>query len=383
MSKRRQKNNKSAAQSQPPQSTKRSTTTTVTSSASAKSVRKSSKSPYPSPAVLIGGVIVALVSGLALVFWRAGSINTNSGGSSSANITATAIAAFATPVAYTEGDVRYCTGVMPPFAKALGFNANVLVDTRARVVKGVQLIEVDQSGKTTRSYQHPSWTMAGYLGPQVTDRFGNIYLTPVPFINLLDNPVEKANIIYRIDANTGEMSPLVDLPAVAAPSLDNVYGLLGLAYDCDTNSLYASSVLGSTRDQQLGRLFRIDLKTGQVASILEGVDAFGLNVFNSARGKRLYFGRARVAEINSVSLDANGDFSGELRTEFSIADLGVSGDERARVLNFSGRDQLVIQIKQFAFNLVAPTESLQTALEYRYDSAADTWHLVNAYPVDS
>ena len=110
--------------------------------------------------------------------------------------------------------------------------------------KGVLLVELDAEGRSGRTYQHPSWTQGGYLGPTVTDNGGNTYLFPIPWVNLLENPTAKQNIVYKIDAGTGVMAAFVQLPAGGELNERNPFGLLSLSFDCDTHSLYATSVAG-------------------------------------------------------------------------------------------------------------------------------------------
>jgi hypothetical protein len=332
--------------------------------------KANTKQPLLNRSQLIGalaGVAVVIVGALALLFVRSG----GSGGG---------LLAVATP--YTVGNVIYCTGQPPTFAQALGFGDRLALDTRSRFVKGVALQEFDENGEIINTYQHPSWLSAGYLGPYASDGMGNIYLAPMPFISLLDNPPQKANIVYRIDNAEGVMSPFMELPAEATLTPETVYGLTDLAYDCDTNSLYAASVMGSTYEQVAGRIFQIDLTSGAIKSTLEGVDAFGIGLFNGVNGKRLYIGLARVPEVYSVALGTDGRFSGELRPQISLANLGYHRDERARSLVFEGQDTLRLTTLQFDFNLVAPTETRQTQYEYHYNVDQDSWELVGVLPVE-
>ncbi len=289
---------------------------------------------------------------------------------------------YATPLPYVIGSVENCVG-NSDFVQRVGFDvAHSALDTRAKYVKGVALRELNANGNITNTYQDPSWTSAGYMGPFQRDAKGNIYLIPIPFINILDNPPEKSNIIYRIDDTTGVMSPLTDLPSDAPVTPENVYGLLGITYDCDTNSLYASSVFGSTYDHVAGSIFQIDPDSGAVKSTLPGVDAFGIGVFNGINSKRLYFGMARTSDIYSVGLDKNGGFTDDIRPEFSLVGLGTHEDEHAQSIDFQGRTVLVVKITQFDFNLVAPTETQQTVLTYNYNANEDQWHLVSSEVVN-
>ena len=281
---------------------------------------------------------------------------------------------------YVIGSAQTCAGESD-FVTAVGFSQRSALDTRAKFVKGAALREIDQNGNITRSYEHPTWSMGGYLGAFQRDEFGNIYLVPTPFINVLDNPPEKANIIYRIDSATGEMSPLVDLPPLAPVAPENPFGLLDITYDCDTLSLYASSVMGSTYDTVAGSIFQVDPQTGEVRDRLDSVDAFGVGVFNSLQGKRLYFGLARTPEIYSVALDDSGAFTDDIRLETALTDTAAFANERASSITFHGPAQLVIKMERFDFNLVSPTEHVTTYLSYSYNANEDTWELLTSQDV--
>ena len=273
------------------------------------------------------------------------------------------------------GGVSNCRR-QPAFTQSLGFSRSTLLSTASRTVKGLVIIEPPATGSSAkpRTYQHPSWTMAGYLGPDAVDQSGNIFVAPAPRVNLIDNPPERANIIYKVESATGVMTRFLDLPYAQAPSLTNPFGILGLTYDCDTNSLYATSVAGSTRQEELGRLYRIDLNTGQVASQVNGIDAIGLAVFNGTHGKRLYFGSARTQDVRSIELDINGNFYGQPRTEFSLAGLGPDGNDRARKISFDRTGAMTVNGTKFAFNLAPPpAQATAAAYTFHYDAANDAW----------
>jgi hypothetical protein len=283
----------------------------------------------------------------------------------------------APPGRFPQGPVSLCNS-LPPFARALGYDESAVLDTQAgENRKGLVLYSRPASPEQqpTDVYQHPSWTSAGFLGQTATDKFGNIYAAPAPRISLFDNPPEKQNTLYKVDANTGVMAEFLPLPWAAAPSPESPYGLLGLAYDCDTHNLYASSVAGSTRLNEVGRIFHIDLNTGRVASQLEATDAFGLAVFNGVSGKRLYFGSARQSEIRSVALAEDGRFAGVSRLEVSLAGWGAAGDDKARRLDFTVRNTLIVRGVEFTFSLIARSDRPQTTYTLNYDPNTDTWRL--------
>lgn len=229
-----------------------------------------------------------------------------------------------------------------------------------------------------RVYQHPSWKLAGSLAPITRDGKGNTFVAPAPWIDVLENKPDEQNKVFRVDGQTQEMKQFSDLPKASQPSSQNPYGVLGLSFDCDTNSLYVSSVSGSTRNETAGRIFQISAD-GKVLSQLEKTDAIGLSVFNSAKGKRLYFGQARTSEIWSVALDDKGNFAGEARKEISLENLGPRGDDKARRINFSNNEMTVFGI-EFGFNLIAPTEKQETIYRFRYDATKDVWNYIEEPP---
>lgn len=278
---------------------------------------------------------------------------------------------------WTEGSVTGCQKT-PPFAQAHGFSRNIALDTSARLVRGMLLYQPDQQGQPAKEpapYQHPSWSSAGYLTPPKADRDGAVYVAPVPWISVLYNPPERANTVYRIDPQNEQMAPLVELPPGAPANPENVYGILALTYDCDTHSLYVSSVYGSSRTEERGRLFRVDLATRQATVVRDNIDAFGLAVYNGSRGKRLYYALARRPEIYSIALGGDGNATGEPRAEIEFADSGVRGNERARRIQTQDNATMTVTIGQFDYTLSAPTDPRETTLIYNYDRANGRWVL--------
>ena len=274
------------------------------------------------------------------------------------------------------GGVEFCRG-NPAFPKSVGYPAQVLMSTSERTIMGMAMYSVDKrptpDNPRNGVYQHPTWDNAGYLGHIVVDEVGNIYAYPAPRVSLIDNPPGQQNTIYRVDTQTGEMKKWLDLPADPAPSSENPFGILGLAYDCQNHTLYASSVQGSSRSQELGRLYHINVAEAKIIGQYESVDAFGMGVFNGSTGKRLYFGSARRPEVRSIALDGQGNFLGAPRVDLSLAGLGPVGDDRARRVLFDENLNLTVRGIEFNFTLVATSEQRQTPYRFGYDAAQDKW----------
>ena len=271
------------------------------------------------------------------------------------------------------GGVTYCQAV-PKFALEMGYDETAIMSTN-ETLKGLFIYDRPlELGQPLRDvYQHPSWDDAGYLGTPVNDGLGNIYVAPAPRVNLYDNPPEQQNTIYKVDTNSGEMEEYIRLPFAAPMPPENPFGIIGLAYDCDTNSLYAASIYGSDRDTEVGIIYHIDLETGEVATQLKNIDAFGLGVFNRIAGKRLYFGLTRKSEVWSVALGDDGKIRGKPRFEFSMAGWGADGDDKARRIVFRRADEMFVRGSPFNYNLIAGTERIQTDYLLRYDAEQDIW----------
>jgi hypothetical protein len=268
------------------------------------------------------------------------------------------------------GIVTGCTKV-PTFVSSLGFSNQAALSTSEKRIKGLAIIE---QGK--QPYQHSSWKAAGFLAPIQLSKNGDIYVAPAPTINVLDNPILEQNTLYKVDGKSQEMKPFAKLPSSEKPTDQNPFGLLGLAYDCETETVYASSIFGSTRTNEAGKIFAVDEKTGSIKSELNNVDAFGIAVYNSAKGKRLYYGLSRLSEVWSIGLQETGDFMSDPRREFSFDGFGPRGDDRARKLRFQPNGELLVSGIEFNFNLIAPTEKQETLYRFRYDGGNDSFSFV-------
>lgn len=267
------------------------------------------------------------------------------------------------------GAVLACQQI-PAFVRGLNFGNQTALSTSDRFLQGLVLVEGE------RKYQHPSWKSAGSLAPLQRDAGGNVYAAPAPWIDTLENKPDEQNKVYKVDGQTQEMTQFIELPKRKNPTAENPFGVLGLTFDCDTNSLYAATVSGSTRKETNGAVFQIDVKSGKVFSTKEGIDAIGIGVFNSAKGKRLYYGAARNSEVWSIDLNDDGSLTNDSRREISLENLGTRGDDKARRINFvqnaQGFEMIVFGI-EFGFNLIAPTEKQETIYRFRYDALKDLW----------
>ncbi|MGL5001641.1 MAG: hypothetical protein ACRDAM_01745 [Casimicrobium sp.] len=247
-----------------------------------------------------------------------------------------------------------CTGD-PKFLEKIGMSKRAMVDTTSTHRVGLLVTDINAQGQRGRSTQHETWAQAGYLGRVQRDKDGNIYTYPAPSVTLVYNPVEKANIVYRVESDTGVMAPFVELPKEAAATEQNPFGLLSLTLDCEGNALYASSVYGSTASSEKGVIARIDLATKEVKVLKRGIDALSLLVAFDGRGKRLYVGTARDNLVISYGVKKDGSLADDEAVEIKLDDVKSAQDKRPRVMRVDGRGRMYVRAIPFEYNLAART----------------------------
>jgi hypothetical protein len=269
-----------------------------------------------------------------------------------------------------------------PFIKKLGYDPSRSVLSTSEVRKmGLFLIQYNKNGDTTIGgrilYQHPSWKSAGWLGPIQLDPQGNVFIGPVPVINLIDNPPTKQNTIYKIDAQSGEMKLFAALPLISKDSINNPYGILGFAYLCETNTLYVSTVQGSTRSKENGCVYALDATTGVVIDKIENIDALGMGISYMAGKRVLYISSARNSDVLEITINDKGKFTKKLQVALSITGLGPRGDDKVRRIKFDkATGTMKLHAIEFNYNLTAPTEKQESIYSYNWNEAEKKWSLV-------
>ena len=230
----------------------------------------------------------------------------------------------------------------------------------------------DPNATIIKEYQHPSWTKGGWLAPIVLDEQGNIYVSPAPFVNILHNPNNNSNTVYKVDSKTGVMDEWLKLPQQDS-TVQNPFGIIGMVYLCETQTLYVSTVAGSDRQNERGLIYAVDVKDKKIIDKISGTDAMGMGI-NYVEGKRkLYFGTGRSSDIYSITLTSKGTFKGTPAVSFSIAGLGQRGDDKVRRI-FTNKDgTLTVAGFEFNYNLVAPREKQETQYQFSYDEETGKW----------
>ena len=316
------------------------------------------------PLVLIAGALYALTPRITADI-------TPSLPTPTAGVAAVATATLKSTPVPPLGPADYCRK-HPRFARALGFDASAYLTTSATDIKGMAMVQPAAGNNPQRIYQDPTWADAGWLGHMTFDPQGNVFVFPAPRTSLIDNPPAGQNTLYRVDTDSAQLSPLLTITTDFPPSSVNPFGLLGTAYDCDTNSLYAATVAGSTAADERGKLVRIDLVTVAVVAELQGIDPIGVGVNNEASGKRLYFGAARTSDIYSIGLTPNGDFVGQPQVELALPEPTLKGWR----IGWQPNGDMLVRATRFDFNLIATSERIDIPFLFRRD-AQGLWQLLD------
>jgi flagellar basal body-associated protein FliL len=342
--------------------------------------------PTPAPAkpattsalvYLVPMVLVVLMGG-ALVFWLSRTPSPQP--ATPTNTTNANNAAASTALPQRRTNIGRTTGCQrnPTFAQSVGLGKQVVASTANGNYKGLLMFSAQNQNQPP--YRHETWDDAGNLGQFVVDGAGNTYVTPAIEISVSPEALARQTTLYKVDTNNAVMAPFITLSGTVTAN-ENPFGLMGLAYDCDTNTIYATSVAGSTLADEIGKIFRIDANTAQVTGQLENIDAMGIGVFNGAFGKRLYFGKARTPEVYSIALTDAGAFVGEPRFEFSLSEVPNGNTDQARRLQINDKRELTIRAWPFDFNLRAASETPKRAYKFQYNETTDQWDFISVEPI--
>ena len=264
----------------------------------------------------------------------------------------------------------------PAFPMKYGLKAPYAIDLRQGIENmGLKIMEAKIDGKVLKL---PEWDDFGYLGLYTIDNKGNIYTSPLPYVSIDINPPKEQNKILIVDSKTGEMTIFMNLPSKNSPNSKNPFGVIGFTYDCNTKSLYATSVAGSTFEDESGKIFQIDPETKEIKSSCNNKDVMGITIFQGKSGKRMYLGMARKPEIYSVSLNDNGGFNNDLRFEFSLVDAPGGGYHKAHRIQIKN-NVMTLKAREFSYTLIAASNSLRSIYTYKYNSNFDKWEFIEVH----
>ena len=277
---------------------------------------------------------------------------------------------------YPVGRVDACAK-NPTFPLGEGLNPPYFIDLRQIETPGFRILDAKKNGKMLKREE---WGRAGILGPYTLDVNGAIYTAPIPFVSLKERPPSFYNQLFKVDPEDGEMRLFLRVPNALVPTEQNPYGIVGLAYDCSNHSLYISSLGGANANNEVGRIFHVDLKSKKILHQYDGFDALGIGLFTMKSGKKLYLGSARTPEVFSIQLNQAGGFVGRPEFEFSLAALEGGSSDKAHRIRFMNGNRLKVKGIEFSYSLMAASDPQRNIYMFSYDETTDSWKFDEVHP---
>lgn len=235
---------------------------------------------------------------------------------------------------------------LPDFLRRLKIPQPVVIDLSQKQYKGIAL----HYGKDLEKTLHPiQWEQYAYLGTYATDKRGNIYIVPTPYISIDPATFNLQKNIYRLDTQTGKLGLWMHFDDVH-PSASNPYGLSAIAYDCDDGTLWAAAIDESDYSRQKGVIYHIDPKHKTILQTLKGVDALSLQLLKNVRGKYLLLGSARDNALYAYPI------KNQKITNEPIKLLALpNANEHIRKIKVTQNNRLELQSIPFSYTLIAQT----------------------------
>lgn len=274
--------------------------------------------------------------------------------------------------------------MLSPFIYKKGFSIKrTIISISEKRYPGLVIYQLPDSSKGKDAkptyFQDSTWKKYGSMGTFCFDEKGNIYLIPIPWVNVLKNEKKSQNTVYKVDGITGIMSPFIQLANNQKYNPQNAFGLLGLTYDCNTKCLYVSTVSASDRLNEKGIIYAIDTKGKRAVIIdsLQGKDALGIGIAGLNSNKILFIGDARNSNIFSNKIDSIGKFlNKKLDPIFTLENIGSRGDDKAKKFDFAN-NQINIKAVEFNWNLIAPTEQQQAVYSFKFNLRLNKFELID------
>jgi len=278
------------------------------------------------------------------------------------------------PAELQIGPADYCAG-LPKFLEKYPLKKNVAIDLSQTLCRGICFREAIAGGKVLK---HPQWDDFGAFGPYALDEMGNIYLAPIPFVSVDEHDPRDQNKIYRMHTDSGRIVPFLTLPDEVPFNPQNPYNILGLAYDCDTRSLYVATVRGSSFDKELGKIYQIYLPSKKIVDAIDGIDAMGLAVWNDRDSKYLYYGSARAPEVYRLRLGRHGEVSASKPEKvLHLSEYSGGRDDRCHRIRFLRDHTMILKGVEFDYTLRSQSDVRRNIYRFRYQPQTKSWKFVD------
>ena len=99
-------------------------------------------------------------------------------------------------------------------------------------------------------------------------------------------------------------------------------------------------------------------------------------IFNTKKGKRLYYGSARNSHLYSVALDEKGHFKGDKKYEVSLSQVKGGDTTVIKKVQFSQiKNKIIMTLKEveFGFRLTAENNPNKKKYAFELDKVNSKW----------
>ncbi len=262
--------------------------------------------------------------------------------------------------------VKKCAS-LPHFLSLKSIGSPILIDLSQQRFKGVALLY----GRGFEKVYHPlQWEQYEHMGTYTLSADTDIYLAPIPYISIRPTTFNLQNKIYKIDSNSGKLEIYKEFEDVKADA-NNPYGIVGVEYDCDDDTLWVSAIDRSDYTHARGRLYHVDLKTKKILAKKEGLDLLTLKVVYAKDGKYILAADARTPRVVAIKVSKDG-------IEDAVNVLSLP-DPNLRVRKIKPIDKDLIKLEAIPFNytLVARSSNKnRVELKARYDKEKAIWSVI-------
>jgi len=240
---------------------------------------------------------------------------------------------------------------LPMFLKEANLPQPFMIDLSQKQAKGINFLY----GKRFKQNLHyKDWERYDHFSTYTLDKQGNTYLTPMPFISIEPSTFNLQKNIYILDTYTAKLSIWMQLDEVL-PTGSNPYGVMAVAYDCDDETLWVSTIDQTDYQTQKGRLYHIDIKTKRILQRIEGFDALTLSILHTTHKKYLLAGSAKEQGLYAFTYENQM----LLPIPKKLFDL-PNPNAHIRKIKVIGSNTLSLETIPFAYTLVT-----QTSQHYR------------------
>ena len=262
--------------------------------------------------------------------------------------------------------IRSCARI-PTFLYSIGIKRPI-IDLSQMHYKGIAFYYGPKFNKVLHKKE---WERYDALGTYTIDRLGNIYLTPNPFISIRPSTFNLQKAIYKMNSKSGKLTRWMEIDDIK-PNSTNPFGLISIVYDCDNDTLIASSIDESNYKAQKGVIYQINPKTQDILNRIEGFDALTINILHTKNSKYLIAGSARDNSVYVFTFKGS-KLTSEPHKLFELPNPRL----RVRKIKVIGKNSLKLEAIKFNYSLVAETNKKQR-FEYRaaYNPTNSTWHII-------